>query len=295
MEEFCHSIGHQNATILTGSSADFAPLLASVPLSRQQPHAEIAEDQEDTTDTQNSADSGEDSVETNAHQENAKGERDGVEKSFADALHAYIPEDSILMRSIRDRKPHAQFISERYPVGCHVNDLEDCALRELLVESELYNGGALIIQDVNRDWAEILRSEFPESVYTTFLAEHMIRLDAASTTDAALEQLEKDISSGCPDTKMEVNRSDDGRLVVDFRTPYQTPKDKGLHIDFLFETMRMKRVPAGFSFSGGTRRIIFEKDLSNHWRRASHRMSWCQLGERFCKIEFLSPNVFARR
>ena len=121
----------------------------------------------------------------------------------------------------------------------------------------------MIIQDVSQDWAEILRSEYPKFVHSTFLAEHMIRLDGLSTNDVALEQLRKDLSSSCPDTKMYVDRPTNGRSIVDFDFPFRPSTHMGLHVDFLFETIDMERVPSNFSFSGGPRRNVFEKDASN--------------------------------
>lgn len=295
MEELCHSIGRQNATILTGSSADFSTSLASVPLSSQQPLAETAKDQEDTMKTQNSADSGEESVEATNRQADTEEEHDDAEKSFADVLNEYIPEASVLMRSIRDRKPKGLFVTERFPIGRQIHDLEDDLLQDLLADSNSSTGGDLIIQDVNQYWAEILRSKFPESVKTTFLAEHMVRLDEESLTEASMMQLGKEIGNICPGAKMIVTKYDDERLALDFDFPFRLPKHKGLHIDFLFETTKLERFSSSYSFTGGTRQIIYEKDASNHWRRASHRMSWCQLSNQFCMIKCLSLKLFAHR
>jgi hypothetical protein len=218
-----------------------------------------------------------------------------VEKSdsFIDELSAYIPKDSALMRSIRDRKPQGLLINERYPVGCKIDDLSGGLLQDLVADSKSPMGGALIIQDINQDWAEIVRSEFPKSVHTTFLAEHMVRLDGKSITEAPMRQLGKQIGNVCPDARVRVTHFSDECLAVDFGFPFRLPKHKGLHIDFLFQTMGLERVPMDYSFLDGTRRTVYEKDASNHWRRVSHRMSWCQLSEKFCKVECLSLIVFA--
>ena len=294
MEELCRSIGHQNATILTGQSASSAQSLAPIRLSYQQPYAENAHNQEDTRKSQDGADDGEKSVTSIDSGETRIGpERTSVDASFTDELSAYIPKDSVLMRSIRDRKPKGLFITERYPVGCQIQNLEGDLLQQLLADSNLLTGGALIIQDINQDWAEILRSEFPETVHTTFLAEHMSRLDDDSTTEASLKRLGNEISNVCPGARLTATDFSDECLAINFGFPFRLPKHNGMHIDFLFQTMALERVPRDYSFLEETRRTVYEKDASKRWRRVSHRMSWCQLGEKFCKIECFSLNVFA--
>lgn len=296
MEELCRSIGIQNATILTGRSAHSAPSLAPVRIPCQEPHAEKAKPQEDTRNTQAGTDDGEKSVTSDDSEENKIGqEHKSVDVSFIDELSAYIPKESVLMRSIRDRKPQGLFVAERYPIGCKIRGLENDILQDLLADSNASTGGALIIQDINNDWAEILHSEFPESVHTTFLAEHMIRLDEDSITEASLSQLGKEIGNICPDARLKAEHFSDKCLAIDIGFPFRSPEHDGLHIDFVFETARLERVPMDYSFKGGTRRTVYEKDASEHWRRASQRVSRCQLGEQFCKIEYLSLNVLAYR
>ena len=294
MEELCRSVGHQNATILTGRSA--APSLAPATLSCQHPYAEKAKPHEDTRKTQAGTDDGEKPVTTNDSEETKIGqENKSADESFTDELSAYIPKDSILMRSIRNRKPQGLFVTERYPAGCKIRSLENGLLQDMLDDSNSSTGGALIIQDVNQDWAEILRSEFPESVHTTFLAEHMIRLDVNSITEASLSRLGEEIGNICPGARLGEKYLSDKCLAIDFGFPFRLPEHNGLHIDFVFETARLERVPMEYSFKGGTRRTVYEKDAFERWRRASQRVSWCQLGGQFCKIEYLSLNVLAHR
>lgn len=296
MDELCHSIGIQNATILTGRSLGPAPSLAPATISCPQPHAVKANPQEDTRKAQAGADDGEKSVTSNDSDETKIGQKhESVSLSFADELSAYIPKESVLMRSIRDRKPQGLFVAERYPIGCKIHGLGNDILQDLLADSNASTGGALIIQDINQDWAEILRSEFPDSVHTTFLAEHMVRLDEDSITEASLSQLGKEMGNICPDAKLKAENFSDKCLAIDIGFPFRPPEHDGLHIDFVFETARLERVPMDYSFKGGTRRTVYEKDASEHWRRASQRASWCQLGEQFCKIEDLSLNLLAHR
>jgi hypothetical protein len=241
-------------------------------------------------------DDGEMSVRTKDCEEHAEGRKhESVGGSFTEELSAYIPKDSILMRSIRDRKPEGLLFNERYTVGCKIHDLEGGVLQDMLESSKFSTGGALIIQDINQHWAEMLRSEFPGSARTTFLAEHMVRLDAESVTEANLRQLGKEIGSVCPKARMKVKDFSDECLAVDFGFPFRLPKHEGMHIDFLFDTVGLERVPSDYSFLDGTRQTVYEKGASNRWRRASHRMSWCKLAEQFCKTECLSLDAFAYR
>lgn len=296
MEELCLSVGNQNATILTGRSAGSAPLLAPVTISCQQPYAGKSKDQEYTRKTKAGADGGERPVISNDSEETDRRREHGfVDGSFTEELSAYIPKDSVLMRSIRNRKTQGLFFSERYPVGCKIHDLEGGLLQDLLIDSNSSTGGALIIQDINQDWAEILRSEFPESARTTFIAEHMVRLDGKSVTEESMRQVGKEIGEVCPDARMRAKHFSDECLAVDFGFPFRLPKHEGLHIDFLFDTIGLERVPLDYSFLDGTRQTVYEKDASNHWRQASQRISWCKLGDQFCKTECLSLDLFAYR
>ena len=296
MEELCRSIGIQNATILTGRSVGSVSLLAPATISCQQPYTEKAKPQKDTRKTQADTDDGENPIISDDSEENKMGqEHKCVDKSFTDELSAYVPKESVLMQSVRDRKPQGLFVTERYPVGCKIRGLENDILTDLLADSNASTGGSLIIQDINNEWAEILRSKFPESVHTTFLAEHMIRLDGNSITEASLSQLGKDIGNICPDARLRAEKLSDECLAIDIGFPLRFPEHQGLHIDFVFETTRLERVPMEYSFKGSTRRTVYEKDASENWRRTSQRMSWCQLGEQFCKIECLSLNLLAHR
>lgn len=296
MEELCRSIGHQNATILTGRSAGPTPSAAHVVPSCQQPYADRSKNLEDQEKMQDGTDDVESSIETNDSEEdrNYKAQEfESADGSFTEELSAYIPKDSVMMKSIRNRKPQGLLINERYTVGCRVHSLEGGILRDMSDDSKSSTGSALIIQDINQDWAEILRSEFPKSVQTTFLAEHMVRLDETSVTEASMRQVGTEIINVCPHARMKVTHFNDECIAVDFGFPFQLPKHEGVHVDFLFDTM--ERVPMDYSFLHGTRQTVYEKDASKQWRRASHRISWCKLAEQFRKAECLSLDVFACR
>ena len=296
MEELCHSIGNQNATILTGRPAGSVPLLAPVTFPSQGPYAGKAKNQQYTRKTQDGVEYGKKSVISDDSEGTDKErEHESADGSFAEELGAYIPKDSVLMQSIRDRKTQGLFFSERYPVGCKIHDLKGGLLQDLLVDSNSSTGGALIVQDINQDWAEILRYELPGAARTTFLAEHMIRLDAKSVTEPILRQLGMEIGNVCPDARMKAKHFSDECLAIDFGFPFRLPKHEGLHIDFLSDTIGLERVPLDYSFLDGTRKTVYEKDASNHWRRASQRISWCKLGDQFCKTECLSLSLFAYR
>ena len=279
--------------MLTNSSAAYAPSPPHVTMPHQQACVESLEEQKCTGRIQDSPDNGEKPIKAHVSMEAGKRARDDASISFADGLSAYIPVETVLMRSIRERIPQSLFVNERYSSGCAIHDLNGGVLQDLYAKSASPTGGALIVQDINQEWAEILHAGFPESVHPTFLAEHMIRLDDTSATDTALEQLKKDIDSSCPDTKMERTRPTNDRFSVEFEFPSQSPKHKGLHVDFLFETAELERLPSDLLFSDRSRRNVFEKDASDNWRRISHRVSWCRLGGQFCEIKCLHWDSFA--
>jgi hypothetical protein len=123
----------------------------------------------------------------------------------------------------------------------------------------------------------------------------MCRLDDDSIADASLRQLAKDIGNVCPNARLKAKNFSDECLAIDFGFPFRLPKHEGMHVDFLFQSKALECVPTDYSFLDGTRRTVYEKDTSKQWRRASHRISWCQLGEQFCEIRWFPLNVFALR
>lgn len=279
MEELSSSIDHQNAAILMGHSVVSIPDSTSASPLNRQPHPE----KDFPKQYEGQAGATENYIEALIPTAKEENEPKSMEKSFADDLDQYMPKDSILRRSIRERRPDGLLIDEHYASGCKIDRLSLSFLEGVRADATLMSGTALIIQDINQDWAQVLLSKFPRSIHSAFLAEHMIRIDSALATDEAIEQLRKDISKSSPGTKLTYGMTK-RRKTTEFEFPRRSSEDNGLHLDILFETNKYSPIPSEIPFSDGPRRDVFEKDSSNHWRRASTRLSWCQLEENFCKI-----------
>jgi hypothetical protein len=205
-------------------------------------------------------------------------------KSFTETLKTYIPEDSVLMQSIKGRKPSAVFMNEQNPNGFE-NGRSIAYLLGKMRDSSERGDSALIIQDIDQFWAQRLLSEFPTSVNPAFLAHHMIRLDSFSATDRTIERLEEDMTRNCPGVKLE-SRVFNRHKSIEFVFPTPSLDVNGCHLDCLFQTIEESgdAVPLHVPFSSGARKDLFEKDQRNIWRRRSARVSWCRLKENFCKI-----------
>jgi hypothetical protein len=142
----------------------------------------------------------------------------------------------------------------------------------------------LIIQDVNEDWAHSLCSAFPKTAHSAFLAEHMIRIDSKIANDEVLEQLSNEMVENNPDTKLSYEVMG-CRKTTELWLLSRPLEPVGSHVDVLIETSESKSCPSDMPFSHGPRRDVFEKSPTNHWRRTSTRLSWCQLDENLCRIQ----------
>jgi hypothetical protein len=85
-----------------------------------------------------------------------------------------------------------------------------------------------------------------------------------------------------PDTKLDYGVMGSCKT-TEFRFPSRPMGTNGFHIDVLIETREAKSCPSDMPFSHGPRRDVFEKSTTNHWRRTSTRLSWCQLDENLCR------------
>lgn len=283
MEELSFLIDHQNATMLLSQASDSRPdsKLATPP--NRQLHKWETENPLSLEESQSQAGAAEKPINIFTSEMDDKDKSSPTNISFADDLDEYISEDSVLRRSIRQRTPDGLLINEHYASGCKIDRLSPSFLEDVRADSMALGGTALIIQDINQDWAQVLLSKFPMTVHSAFLAEHMTRIDSACATDGAIEQLRKDIAKGSSGTRL-TYKITERRKTTEFEFPLRSSESSGLHLDILLETNKYSPIPSEIPFSDGPRRDIFEKDPSNHWRRASTRLSWCKLEENFCKI-----------
>lgn len=282
MEELSFLLAQENAAILLGQSVHSThKRLDTIP--NRHSHTGKPEDLNPLKENRSRAGATDESTKPSISTIDDKCMPRQMASSFANALDDYVPEDSVLRCSIRERKPDGLLINGHYASGCKIDRLSSEFLEDVRADSMALGGTALIIQDINEDWAQALLSKFPRSICSAFLAEHMIRIDSACATDEAIEQLRKDIEKSSLETRLAYGITE-CRKTTEFGFPLRSSESSGLHLDILLETKKYSPIPSEIPFSDGPRRDIFEKDPSNHWRRASTRLSWCQLKENFCKI-----------
>jgi hypothetical protein len=114
-----------------------------------------------------------------------------VTPTFRDTLQRLLPKESSIMRSIEARVPRSVFINVDEPQGV---ELEPSNWKNHIHKAHA-GGSALIIQDINVTWADLLISDFADSLSDAFFAEHMIRVDSSlivgKTALEALADLEE--------------------------------------------------------------------------------------------------------
>jgi hypothetical protein len=273
MEPLCTSTDPQHAKTLTGQAGSKYP--------DQQCHAQNHE-RDNLRNAQSTAGADEKSAASRPSVKRDRERPNPMRKSFADDLDEFVPKDSLLRRSITKRKPSGLLINELYPSGCNITQLDSVFLEEVRADSVPSGGTALIIEDVNQDWADSLCSAFPNTAHSAFLAEHMIRIDSAMANDDVLERLSNEMVEYNPDTKLDYGVMGSCKT-TEFRFPSRPMETNEFHIDVLIETSEAKSCPSDMPFSHGPRRDVFEKSITNHWRRTSTRLSWCQLDENLCR------------
>lgn len=278
MDEFTFSIGNQNASILAGRH-DFYPSFCSTP--NEQAYTEEIEKQDEcAAGVQSTTDSStlyEEILVPNRSEDNATGLH-ATARPFSDEIHGYIPKDSALMRSISRRRPIALLIDESV-----VKD-ETSALDSLIgdlrdISSSKSACAALIIEDINPDWAQALQAEYPDFLSSKFLVEHMAQLDSSLATKEAIEELKIDIKRCCPRTKLTASDVEGPREVKKTELEFfdQSPAINGNHIDMLIVDIAHGHIPSNARCSEEARQDIFERTVGGSWRKISTRISWCKL------------------
>jgi hypothetical protein len=229
--------------------------------------------------------------------ENDQNNAGAVKKSLVDTLKELIPERSVLMRSIQkrvssavwmiDKDPRDDRISsamETEPGGSQTNHCKSLQELENFIRtcSTVSGAVALIVEDIDLQWAQPILSRFPESVSPAFLAQHMVRLDSTATTDADIQKLQHDISMHCPGTDLVSRRLGNrySRKLIDLAFPATTKSHTGeAHIDCsLSGTLIGDLSPPAFTLDRA-RQDVFEEVRPKVWRRVTTRISWCRLEE----------------
>ncbi|KAM0717871.1 hypothetical protein Q7P37_006203 [Cladosporium fusiforme] len=211
--------------------------------------------------------------------------------SFEDTLWKYIPEDSDLALSIKQRKCVYSFRGDNsFTLGPEEAVLS--AHEVLGYFSDLYGPSSpihrtLIIQDINLDWCKALCSGFPGAIDPDFIARHIIHFDKLPAV-YEMEDLQNDLTKRYPHAGTSIESSGNF-LGVQMSLSNYAIGGNGFHIDLQIEPssseaqqhIRYLRNARPFASQWD----FFERDESNKWRRRSTRVSCCRLEECFCKSE----------
>jgi hypothetical protein len=145
-----------------GQAADSMPVGNLVTTLDQQCDAQNSNERDNLICAQSTAGADEKSV---ASRPSVKRDRERpipMRNSLADE---FLPRDSLLRRSIKERKPSGLLINELYPSGCRIDKLDSAFLKDVRADSVPLGGTALIIQDVNADW--VSRSRWIYEIFPT--------------------------------------------------------------------------------------------------------------------------------
>lgn len=239
------------------------------------------------------------SPDTLAEEQNAADEED---LTLAEILKRYIPEDSVLMHSIKRRNSTAWIKSDRTDRRILPAWFDDTKLKSLIDRTRQADslGGrpsytVLVIEDIDLKWSKRLTEWFP-SLDQAFLAQHMLRLDDPQTYDALLE-LNESLSRLHQDST--ATRRHYVRLYLEMQSVCLplAPKDVTcFHIDDVyFGNQPGSIVPSWVdelesefsttslgSITNEYRENCFKKDDNGQLRKISVRLSCCQLDDRLC-------------
>jgi hypothetical protein len=209
-------------------------------------------------------------------------------KHFTNALHEFVPPNSPLMESIDRRKTRA-WIKERDSWDSTAIDLATVTthLKDLRTSQPLSDCSVLIVEDIKPDLAELLLSEFPETVNQQFFMNNMVRFDSCSVTDESVERLRHTMWARRHGPQLESDPAD-GNVKL-FNIPPISPYLNGFHLDYNIRPTISYKSLSTFRTLEGLRPDHFEKNLSDFWRRTSTRLSVCQLENQLCKnrLEFI--------
>jgi hypothetical protein len=159
-------------------------------------------------------------------------------------------------------------------------------LTNLRTSQPLSDCSVLIVEDIKPDLAELLLSEFPETVNQEFFMNNMVRFDSCSVTDESIKRLRHTMSARHHGPQLEDNPAD-GNVKLS-NIPPLSPYLNGFHLDYNIRPTISYKSLSTLRTLEGLRSDHFEKNLSDFWRRTSTRLSVCQLENQLCKnrLEF---------
>lgn len=296
MDDFASFLDRQNADELCGRS-----LQSSRPVSKQQP----VEGQEVLTDSSEPisplepatlsqpavlSNQQDNSIDPEAREESSRdGRRDSGSdentESFTDMLWRYIPQDSILGSSIKQRNTGAVLYYANSQRGRPENlqSLEDFRFK---IKGGSSGHKLFVIEDIDLRWSQVLCSAYPGAALKTFLAQHVTRLDFRNLSDLSFEGLKAEFEQHHHSSKLQIRKTIG--TSIEAEVPDLSKTDIGFHVDGPYPKDFSKTWQPGlWKFRSGFREDFLEPGMLGetnrlarlYYWRTSTRFSCCSVNE----------------
>jgi hypothetical protein len=210
------------------------------------------------------------------------GDNDGAAKlSMEETLWRYIPHDSDMARSIRQRSSRIWIIGEGGILRPQDKNQLDFDIVRKLHDVQAPNGSnVLFIQNINLDWCKELCDEYPEALDPDDLAEHVIRFGELPSM--------KELAQRYPNTRIDMDSSDD-IAYIHMAVERAEPKASGFHLDVAIgapsseHNRDLHRLLMPDTMSRFRHDVFIRETF--RWRRVTSRMTCVRLKDAFCKAD----------
>jgi hypothetical protein len=210
------------------------------------------------------------------------GDNDGAAKlSMEETLWRYIPHDSDMARSIRQRSSRIWIIGEGGILRPQDKNQLDFDIVRKLHDVQAPNGSnVLFIQNINLDWCKELCDEYPEALDPDDLAEHVIRFGELPSM--------KELAQRYPNTRIDMDSSDD-IAYIHMAVERAEPKASGFHLDVAIgapsseHNRDLHRLLMPDTMSRFRRDVFIRETF--RWRRVTSRMTCVRLKDALCKAD----------
>jgi hypothetical protein len=202
--------------------------------------------------------------------------------SMEETLWRYIPDDSDMAHSIRQRNSRIWIIGEGGILRPQdKNQLDLNIVRKLHGVQPTNGSNVLFIRDINLDWCKKLCEEYSEALDPDDLAEYVICFDELPSM--------KELAQRYPDIRIDMDSSGD---IAYIHVPVERAESKasGFHLDVAIgapssehgRDLHWLLMPDTMS---RFRRDMFIREASSPWRRVTSRMSCVRLKDALCKTD----------
>jgi hypothetical protein len=200
--------------------------------------------------------------------------------SMEETLGRYIPDESDMAHSIRQRNSRIWIIGEGGILRPQDKNQLDLDIVRKLHDVQPTNGSkVLFIRDINLDWCKKLCEEYPETLDPDDLAEHVICFDELPSM--------KELAQRYPNTRIDMDSSGD---IAYIHVPVERAESKasGFHLDVAIGALSSEHgrdlhwllMPDTMS---RFRRDVFIREAFSPWRRVTSRMSYVRLKDAPCE------------